>query len=33
VARKFDDDMASQELGRPFTYEDITAAVEACLAR
>ena len=32
LARKFDDDMASKELGRPFTYEDITAAVEACLA-
>ena len=33
LARKFDDDMASKEMGRPFTYEDITAAVEACLAR
>lgn len=32
LARKFDDDMASKELGRSFTYEDITAAVEACLA-
>lgn len=33
LARRFDDEMASQELGRPFTYEDIAAAVEACLAR
>lgn len=33
LARMFDDDMASKELGRPFTYEDITTAVEACLAR
>lgn len=33
LARKFDDDMASKELGRPFTYEDVTAAVEACLVR
>jgi thiol-disulfide isomerase/thioredoxin len=33
LARTFDDDMASKELGRPFTYEDITAAVEECLAR
>jgi thiol-disulfide isomerase/thioredoxin len=33
LARKFDDDMASKELGRPFTYDDISAAVAACLAR
>ena len=33
LARKFDDEMAAQELGRPFTYDDIAAAVEACLTR
>jgi hypothetical protein len=33
LARKFDDDMASKELGRPFTYDDISAAVATCLAR
>lgn len=33
LARKFDDEMASTDLGRPFTYEDIAAAVEACLTR
>jgi hypothetical protein len=33
LVRKFDDDMAAKELGRPFTYEDVTQAVERCLAR
>lgn len=33
LVRKFDDDMAAKQLGRPFTYEDVTQAVEYCLAR
>jgi thiol-disulfide isomerase/thioredoxin len=33
LARKFDDEMAFTDLGRPFSYEDISAAVEACLTR
>jgi len=27
IAKKFDDDMATKELGRPFTYDDVTAVV------
>lgn len=33
VAQRFDDEMAARDLGRAFTYDDVTAAVEACLAR
>jgi thiol-disulfide isomerase/thioredoxin len=33
LARRFDDDMATRDLGRAFTYEDVTRAVEECLAR
>jgi hypothetical protein len=33
LARQFDDDMAAKTLGRPFTYADIEAVVQECLAR
>jgi len=33
LAKKFDDDVASKSLGRPFTYADVEAVVEECLAR
>lgn len=32
LAKRFDDDMASNELGRPFTYADVEAEVRALLA-
>lgn len=31
--RRFDDELAARELGRPFTYADIDAAVREALAR
>ena len=33
LARRFDDDDAKRRLGRPFTYADVEAEVQACLAR
>ena len=33
LAQRFDDEQSAKELGRAFTYDDVTAAVEACLAR
>ena len=33
LARRFDDDDAQRRLGRPFTYADVEAEVQACLAR
>lgn len=33
LARRFDDDMAARELGRAFTYDDVTAVVEESLGR
>ncbi len=33
LAKKFDDDVASKSLGRPFTYADVEKVVQECLAR
>lgn len=33
LARRFDDDDAQRRLGRPFTYADVEAEVQACLGR
>lgn len=33
LAHRFDDDDAQRRLGRPFTYADVEAEVQACLAR
>ena len=33
LARRFDDDDAKRRLGRPFTYADVEAEVQACLPR
>ena len=33
LARRFDDDDAKRRLGRPFTYADVEAEVQACLGR
>ena len=33
LAKRFDDDMASTELGRPFTYADVEAEVRMLLAK
>jgi hypothetical protein len=33
LAVRYDDDMATRELGRPFTYADVEKAVAAALAQ
>jgi len=33
LAQRFDDDFAAKQLGRAFTYEDVTTVVEAALGR
>lgn len=33
LAQRFDDEDARQRLGRPFTYDDVTATVRAALGR